>query len=76
MIDYHGIRAWWRGRRRPKPLRRMLTHADFNVLVRGGEVERDGVTIALADIGFPQMYLAVRAGWNDHWAKRREVGHV
>ncbi len=74
MIEYRGIRAWWRRRRKPKtPLRRMLTHADFNVLVRGGEVERDGVTIALADIGLFEMNDAIQGAWKD-LANRREAG--
>lgn len=49
----------WRGMGKPKPIRRMLTHEDFNVLVNGGEVKRDGVTIALADIGFHEMLLSI-----------------
>lgn len=37
----------------------MLTEEDFKLLVAGKFVERDGVTIALSDIGFDRMYLAI-----------------
>ena len=64
MIEYRGIRTWWRGLGEPKsPLRRMLTHADFRMLVGGAEVERDGVVIALADIGFHEMSTAINDAW-------------
>lgn len=33
----------------------MLTAEDFHTLVRGGEVNRDGVVVALADIGHGAM---------------------
>ncbi len=35
--------------------RLMLTAAEFSVLVRGGEVERDGVVVALTDMGHGAM---------------------
>lgn len=37
----------------------MLTEEDFKLLVAGKFVERDGVMIALSDIGFDRMYLAI-----------------
>lgn len=50
------IRAWmpWR-RRDPQPRRLMLTGTDFKVLISGGVVERDGVSVALHDIGYGVM---------------------
>ncbi len=33
----------------------MLTAEDFRILVRGGEIDRDGVVVALADIGYGAM---------------------
>ncbi len=64
MIEHHGIRAWWQARRKPKPpLRLMLTHAEFRLLVGGCEVERDGVVIALSDIGFHEMSKAINDAW-------------
>ncbi len=64
MSEHRGIRAWWRRRRRPNPpLRAMLTHADFRLLVGGCEVVRDGVIIALADIGFHEMSAAINDAW-------------
>ena len=66
------IVAWWRRRRKPKsPLRRMLTHADFCALVMGEEVEQDGVIIALADIGFDQMGVAVSAAYHRQLERER-----
>ncbi len=45
------------------PRRVMLTHADFRMLVGGSEVERDGLVIALADIGFHEMSKAINDAW-------------
>ena len=42
-----------------QPRRLMLTGKEFDILVKGGEVERDGVTVALADIGFDRMDAAI-----------------
>ncbi len=62
------IRRWWRRSRwsKPKTVRVMLDHEDFATLVMGEEVVHDGVTIALADIGFHIMSIAVNGAWNHH----------
>lgn len=39
----------------------MLSHVDFNRLVRGDVIEQNGVEIALSDIGFPAMRAAIAA---------------
>ena len=57
------IRRWWRQRRKRDPLRRTLTHAEFRLLVGGCEVERDGVVIALSDMGFHEMSRAINDAW-------------
>ncbi len=76
MTKRHGIRAWWRRGRKPKTTHVKLDREDFNILVRGGGVVRDGVVIVLADIGFQPMMEAVSNSWEDHWRKSQEVGHV
>jgi hypothetical protein len=38
----------------------MLTAQDFNAIIRGREVERDGVTVALEDMGFARMEMAIK----------------
>lgn len=43
-----------------QPRRLMLTADEFGTLVQGGEVERNGVIVALADIGFDHMDSAIR----------------
>jgi hypothetical protein len=42
-----------------------LSEADFAVLVRGGVVDRDGVQVALQDIGWERMYFQIERALRD-----------
>ena len=42
-----------------QPRRLEITAKEFETLVQGGNVERDGVVVALADIGFARMAAAI-----------------
>lgn len=52
-MNKRSLWPWHRPERQPRRL--MLTPADFKVLVGGGVVERDGVAVALHDIGYGVM---------------------
>ena len=43
-----------------EPRRLMLTEDDFRSIVKGGIVRRDGVVVALSDIGWDVMNKAIR----------------
>jgi hypothetical protein len=46
-----------------------LDEKDFITLIKGGEVEQDGVKIILADIGYDRMMSIIRMAWLEHIEK-------